>query len=428
MTSQRLPSWEESMTLDTQRPAVRPPSGGRTADRPRPGRPARSVTGRRERSVTALLAAGLLAVTGMACESGQSQTDSANGQNEVPRNVRVLTIAAADLETFLTISGPTRALQGADLSAEEGGLVAAIAKEKGATVHSGDELILLDRGLLAAEQASAQANRELQSYNTERMRQLRAANSISELELRQAETQLQDARAREAMARIRYERAAIRAPFRGVIADRYVEVGQLVSPGQPVVRLVDPYTLVLRAGISEKEIGTISAGKIAAVTFDGIPGQFTGTIHWVGIEADRLTGKFPVEIHIPNPDAQLRPGVIGRARISKAVHQDVVMIPRDAVLSRPSGPVAFVANGQRAEQRVLSLGVDQGLMVIVTDGLAPGDRLIVRGQREVRAGSAITVQEVAASSDGSRPGDPDVIKQERTVSERWSNGNEKVRS
>ncbi len=389
---------------------------------PHPRRSGRSAADASAPAPAALLAAVLLGATLSGCGSGGPSADATERPAEVPRNVRVMTIEPTELKTFLTIAGRTRSLQGADLSAEEAGRVAAIPREKGARVSEGDVLVLLDRSLLAAEKKSAEANRDLQAYNAERMHQLRQANSISELELRQAETQLRDAEARAEMASIRYERAAIDAPFDGVVADRYVDLGQLVSPGQPVARVVDPYTIVLESALTEMEIGWVEEGKKATVKLDGLEDEFEGVVHWVGIAADPATGKFPVEIYIDNPTGRLRPGTVGRARILKSVYEDVVLIPRDAVISRPSGPVAFVAEGDRASLRRLDLGVDQGLLVLVESGIVAGERLIVRGQREIHDGSAILIQEESSARDGTLPGDPDVISQEHTVSRLWNHG------
>ena len=119
-----------------------------------------------------------------------------------------------------------------------------------------------------------------------------------------------------------------------------------------------------------------------------------------------MTGKFQVEIEIPNPDLAYHSGVIGRARLGKNEEDGVVVIPRDAVLSGRVGPTAFVVEADRAVLRQLRLGSDQGLMVIVRDGLEPGDRLVVRGQRDLREGSRIKVTEVATAADGSLPTDP----------------------
>jgi membrane fusion protein (multidrug efflux system) len=190
------------------------------------------------------------------------------------------------------------------------------------------------------------------------------------------------------------------------VADRFVELGQLVAAGTPVVRIIDPYTLKLEAYLTEQQVGWVAPGTTAAVQLAGAGGDAPGTVTWVGFEADRLTGKFKVEIRIPNPDLSLRSGVIGRARVGKNVVQDAVVIPRDAILNGRIGPTAYVVEQDRAVLRQLTLGPAQGLMVVVREGLRLGDQLVVRGQRDLREGGLVLVTEVAESADGSRVGDP----------------------
>ncbi len=335
---------------------------------------------------------------------------------EVPRNVRVLTLAPTELEEYLIISGPAAPLRGTDLSAEEGGQVAEIRHDKGARVRKGDTLILLDRRLLEAEMHSAEAAVALASYNADRTRQLFEANSISQIELLDAETRERQAQAAADAARIRFERAAITAPFEGLVADRFVELGQLVAPGTRVGRIVDPYVLKLEGSVTEQEVRRIYQGETAVVSFEGVPEPVEGRVHFIGFEANPTTGKFAVEIRVNNPDLAVRPGVVGRARVLKTTHTDVLAVPRDAVQLTGGLPIAYVVEGDRARRRDLTLGASQGLMVIVEQGLAIGERLVVRGQRELRDGSLVNVQEVATSPDGTMPGDPEVVTQGQAVS------------
>ena len=102
----------------------------------------------------------------------------------------------------------------------------------------------------------------------------------------------------------------------------------------------------------------------------------------------------------------MTPGVIARAEVLKATHGEVLAVPRDAIVEHNGEPTAFVVEENVAKQRRLSLGPDQGLMVVVTDGLEAGERLIVRGQRQIHDGSAVQVQEEATSPDGSISTDP----------------------
>jgi len=258
------------------------------------------------------------------------------------------------------------------------------------------------------------------------VRQLRDAGKVSRIELLTAESAHAQAKALAEVAAKRYRRAGIRAPFAGVVADRYVELGQLVAPGMPVARVIDPYTLKLEAYLTDEQVHWVKTGEKAIVRLGEANEAASGHVSWVGFEADRMTGKFKVEIEIPNPDLRWRSGVIGRAHLGKNQIADVIAIPRDAVLNGRVGPTAFVIEQDRAQLRELTLGASQGLMVVVTEGLARGERLVVRGQRELRDGSLVKVTEIAATADGANEDDPQAVTRaeagSRTAAEQATGG------
>jgi hypothetical protein len=140
-------------------------------------------------------------------------------------------------------------------------------------------------------------------------------------------------------------------------------------------------------------------------------------VSYVGIEADLLNGKFTVEVEIDNSGLTLRAGVVARARIRKAVHEGVLVIPRDALVRSVDGLRVYVAEGDRAAPRAIELGATQGLMVSVIRGLEAGDRVVVRGQRQLQPGSLISIQEVATARDGSIAADPPEIREEGSIPE-----------
>ncbi len=338
--------------------------------------------------------------------TAQEDGEAAEATFEVPRNVRTLTLSPNNVEEFFALSGPLRPLSGTDLSAEENGRIERILSDKGARVEKGDILLMQDRALLEAEMQAAAAASDLSAFNYERMQRLHQENAVSEIELLEAESTHRQSEAMASAARIRFERAALKAPFSGIVSNRYVEVGQLVAAGTPAMRIVNPYTLKLVGSVTERDIMWVSEGKQAWLEFEGVNGIVRGTVHWVGLEADPQTGKFPVELRIDNSDLRVHPGVIGRASVLKTIHERVISIPRDAILQQAGRPEAFIVEDGRARKRSLRLGSDQGLMVIVEAGLDIGDKLIVRGQREVTDGASVLIQEEADAADGSMSGDP----------------------
>jgi len=333
----------------------------------------------------------------------QTQTDSLT---EVPRNVRVLTLGEESVAEFFEISGPVAPVRGTDLSAQESGPVLAILVGKGEAVAKGKIILELERDILKSEMDAAKAALAMQSYNVDKVRQLHEAGKVSRIELLTAESNYAQAKAMAGVLTERYDRAGIRAPFDGVVVDRFVELGQLVIPGQRVVRILDPYTLKLEAYLTDSQVQWITVGETATIQLGESRDSASGAVSWVGFEADRMTGKFKVEIEIPNPDLKYHSGVIGRARLGKNLVSNVVAIPRDAVLPGRVGHTAFVVENDRAILRRLELGADQGLMVVVLKGLAPGEQLVVRGHRDLRDGSLVRVTETATAADGTMADDP----------------------
>lgn len=329
---------------------------------------------------------------------------------EVARNVRVLELSASSLAEFHEISGPVGPVRGADLAAEESGPVVAVKAAKGARVQAGQVLIEQDRTILRAETDAAAAQLKTQDFNLDRIRQLHQAGKVSEFDLLTAEGAQAQAAALADITRRRWERAAVKAPFAGVVTERFVELGAMVTAGQPVARVIDPYRLKLSAYVTDTDIAWVRVGDPAEVVLGESGERGRGEITWVGAEADLRTGKFPVEIEIPNPDLALHSGVIGRARLPRNTVADVVVVPRDAVMASDGGAQVFVVDGDRAALRRVTLGEDQGLLVVVRAGLRAGDRLVVRGQRELADGSLVVVTETTTAADGTLPGDPDVVR------------------
>ncbi len=338
--------------------------------------------------------------------------DRASGpvdQQEKPHNVRALVLGPrSGITRFIEVSGPVVPVRGTNLAAEEAGAVVEITRDKGDAVQEGDILLAQDRTLLAAELEAAKSALETSAFNLDKMRKLFDAGKISRLELLQSEDAHAQADARARTARRRYDRAAVTAPFAGVVVDRFVELGQYLLPGQETVRVIDTHILKLTGYLTADQVGRVGLGtRCEVVCGDGQPAT-DGTVRFISREADLKTGKFKLEVEIPNPDGDLLSGVIGRARIPGDRVQGMV-IPRDVVLTGLTGSTVFVARGGRAVRRPVALGQGQGLMVSVEEGLAPGDTLIVRGQRALRDGNRIAITEWSDAPDGSLPSDPGVV-------------------
>ncbi len=347
-----------------------------------------------------------------ACARDDGMGEGAATVKERPANVRVLEVGRSDLDEWLTVSGRLAAVRATDVSTEEAGVVEEILADRGTEVEKGEVLVLLDRRLLDAQWKAAEAAAVLRRYNEERTRTLYDEESVSKQEMLRVHTESEQARQNAEIARLHYERAAIASPFDGVVVDRKVEVGQFVVPGQVVARVVDSSELELEAYVTEAEVARLRVGAPARLEVTGISDPVWARLRWVSVEASPVTGKFALEIRVSNPEGSLRAGVLAAARILVARHEQVLAIPRDAITRGSDGPRVLVVEGSRAVARPVTLGADQGAMVVVTSGLTEGESLIVRGQRDVSDGSLVAVTEFAQRRDGSAEGDPPEVREE----------------
>jgi membrane fusion protein (multidrug efflux system) len=357
------------------------------------------------------IAASLLLLN--ACS--QKPAATAQTQDERPENVRVWEVAPSDLDEWLLVTGRLRADRATDISCEETGVVERLEVDLGAVVREGQVLVELDRRLLDAQRKSAEAAAELKQYDDERNKTLYDENSVSRQEMLRTHTEYEQARQQAEIARLRYERASVTAPFDGVVVDRFVELGQLVAPGQRVARVVDPTVLKMQAYATEAEVARLEVGAPAQIAVTGVEKPVWAKVSWVSVEAEPSSGKFGLEIRVENPDLRLRAGVLASARVLVQRHRQVLAIPRDAVTEGELGTQVFVAQEDRARAQPVTLGADQGAMVIATSGLQPGQQLIVRGQRDVSDGAPVQITERSTRRDGSIDTDPPEVREQGSL-------------
>ncbi len=173
---------------------------------------------------------------------------------------------------------------------------------------------------------------------------------------------------------------------------RHVDVGEVVPPGAQITFIHQVSRLKVEVGIPENDISYFRAGGEATLKVDAYPGKlFEGRIHFVGSAASGKTRTFPAEVAIGNPGNELRPGMIARVFLVKRRLDNALVVPRDALLDRDLGSVAFVGVEDKAQERQVVLGPSEGNLVVIEDGLSFGESLIVAGHRNLVDGQPIRV-------------------------------------
>lgn len=190
-------------------------------------------------------------------------------------------------------------------------------------------------------------------------------------------------------------RVELRAPVSGVIAAVQAAPGAFVAEGQELFHVVDLDRLWLEVLVPEADIGRIGTPSGASFTVDGFPRPFEVALSKGGAPVafggvvDPQSRTVPLVFEVSNPGRTLRAGMYARVRVLTGQARKVLAIPASAVVDDGKQEVAYVlSSGEAFERRPLRLGVRDGELVEVVEGLAPGERVVSRGAWQVRLAAA----------------------------------------
>jgi membrane fusion protein (multidrug efflux system) len=334
----------------------------------------------------AALLLGALALA--ACEGRESSATPLQPQRRVP--VAVVAVTPATVRDVLTLPGTTEAWEDVVVAADASGRVEWMGPREGERVRKGELLAKIDVAALKARLDHAQASFHLADEQYGRRRSLRERHIIAQEDLDRSETQRTLALKDLEQARVMHERGFPRAPIEGVINRRFVEAGEFIETGKPLVNIVNIGRIKINAQVPEMDIRFIQRGQKTPLTIDALPGlALTGTVDFVAFKADPATKTFLVRTVVDNPDNRIRPGMIGRTAFLRRVIPEAVTAPLFALVDKSGERVVFVARDGVAESRTVGIGVIEGDRVQIVSGLAAGELLIVKGQTEVEDGTRV---------------------------------------
>ena len=329
--------------------------------------------------------------------SGCIQSEAQESQEQASRqprltNVEVQTIHPTVLEEYLTLTGHTESIHDVILSSELGGTVMELHTDRGDQVGRGQVLAKVSADMYEAQLAEAQANLRLKQAGLKKAKALYERGSISPMQRLQAQVEHDAAEANEKLAESRLERAIIKAPFSGMIDDRFADRGEMVPPGGRLFRLVVRGKMKIKSELAEPDVSTFHPGITAEVHIDAFPDTvFQAKLVYVAASAHQASRTFPCEFELDNPKELIRGGMMVRIRVLKDTHQDVLVLPQTALVETETGRNVFVLEGENVRKKDVTLGASNHGMVIVANGLNPEETVVVTGQRDLVDGQQVRV-------------------------------------
>jgi RND family efflux transporter MFP subunit len=318
-----------------------------------------------------------------------------------PVPVVVTTARSENFGASLSATGTVVSRNDARISGEVSGTLAWIA-EPGTNVKRGDTIARIDAERLNLtvrdnEAAVKRLDAQFTLLATQRARlQTLGQSSVSQSQLdealsreRMAEQDVEQARVARDRARLDLARAAVRAPFAGIVAERLQQSGEFVASGAPLLRLVNDRELEVVARAPLGTADTVTAGADVQLIDGGrnTAGKVRAVIP-VGDERSRM-----VELRIALADSSLRVGTPVRVEIAARTLKSVVTVPRDAVILRQGASyVMRVKPDNTAERVAVNIGPGRANHVQIDGMLRAGDRVIIRGGERLEPGQAVKAQ------------------------------------
>ena len=347
-----------------------------------------------------------------------------------PAEVAIVTVNPERVVLTTELPGRISAYFVAEIRPQVNGIVQERLFNEGSDVKAGSLLYRVDPAPYQAAYDNAvaalarnEANREPARLKAERYRKLIALQAISQQDfdnadaaLKQAEADIEYSKAAVESARINLAYTRITAPISGRIGKSNVTVGALATAyqGSPfaTIQQLDPiYVDATQSSANLLQLKRdIAAGRIKGtgpdqarvklLLEDGTPYPQEGTLKFSEVTVDPSTGSFILRMVFPNPKYILLPGMYVRAVVQEGVVDRAILVPQQGVSRDPKGnPVALVVDSSgKVEQRMITVARAMGDRWLVSEGLNPGDRLIVEGSQRIRPGAAVK----AVPFDGSR--------------------------
>ena len=310
-----------------------------------------------------------------------------------PMPVDVDTARQRPVVDAVRATGRIEAVQAVELRPDEQGRITALLFREGQYVARGAPLIKIDDEMLRAQAERAKADRDLARQQLDRVRRLREQNASSPADLERAEAAARSAEAALAVLELQIARTTVRAPFAGVVGQRFVSAGDYVTTASRLLTLqtIDPQRAVIE--VPERHAVRLRSGQTVEFTVAAEPGRtFHAQVDFIDPVVQEENRTIVVKARAPNRDRLLKPGMFIEARLATATRSNATVIPEDAVQPLRTANVVWAVADGKASRRVVQLGSRSQGVVEVLSGVEPGELVVVGGLERMADGMPLAPQ------------------------------------
>lgn len=328
-----------------------------------------------------------------------AKLDAALAELDTVKKVALVSTAVVKDTVFthyIDIQGNVDTRQNLIIYPEFSGVLSQVYVKTGQKVSKGQMLAKIDDGGLSNQLAQMETQAALAKTTFERQKNLWDKKIGSEIQYLQAKTNYEAQMKAVAQMRAQVAKTVVRAPFSGIIDEVITDKGQVVGPGQQLMRIVNLSDMYVSANIPESFIGKIKVGAIVDVQIKSIGKTYQGKVRQVGNYINPNNRNFSIEVAVPNKDNLLRPNQVAVLKIEDYKKPNAILVPESIVTENAAGEkIVFTVDTSskepKAVKKTITIGLTSGSNVEVKSGLNKGETIIIEGARSVQNGDQVEI-------------------------------------
>lgn len=345
------------------------------------------------KDIIGILVLGLL----VACTSEQP---AQNEESVKTVNVETELLSPQSFERYLRLVGTVESRNDVRISAEVSGRIENYVVGKGETVQKGESILKIDDNKLLREKDRLEAQTEQAREQYERLKMVFEEDSIgSEIEVINARSAYQQSKSALESVEVDLANTTVKAPFDAILEDRFLEEGEMASPGTPLVRLIGSARLKVTAGVPARYADVVKEGDNVNLWFDTQESDtLTAEIIYVANSIDPQNRTFKIEVELPREVQNYKLDMVANLRLNTLSEDNVIVVNEEFVYKKDNEFIAYLKAQNEdgdfvAEKRVVRLGPSYQSNVIIREGLQAGDELITIGSAFLNEGMRLNIIE-----------------------------------
>ena len=318
-------------------------------------------------------------------------------QQRPPARVEGFLVQTTTVTESIEVPGTIVAGESTEIHPEVSGRVTQLNVREGAFVQKGAVLARLYDGDLQAQKRKIEVQLQIARTTEDRYEALQKIGGISKQDYDVTRLNVSNLRADLDIVNTEIAKTVIRAPFSGKLGLKEISTGAYVTPASIVTTIQKISELRIDFNIPEKYISQIKKGQIVNFTVEGQEGGYTATVMATesGISQDNRA--LTVRATVRGGEVGLVPGAFAKVKLLFAPDNNAIMVPTQAIIPQARGKKVYVVNNGKADFIEVATGVRDSSMIQITNGLKPGDTVIITGLLGLRPDARIVVNKVSTN-------------------------------